>query len=234
MEEKKFSGFSQKSSAIPVPDKFFSEILPDIEDINELRVTLFVYWYIKHKKGYPRFIKFDELKKRIGMVNNSGMADITGDELLGKALELAYKRGTLFMTELEIRGIREEVILFNMEPEKSGLEKFSVSANVDLDVEDDISEKKNIFGLYEQNIGMITPIVAEELRKAEEEYPPEWITDAFKEAVEMNKRNWRYISRILETWSIKGKEDGKAGRYTKKAEGTEKYFRGKYGHMVQR
>ena len=61
--------------------------------------------------------------------------------------------------------------------------------------------------LYEQNIGMLTPMIADELRDAERHYPAEWIADAFREAVELNKRSWRYVVRILERWRVEGRKD---------------------------
>jgi DNA replication protein len=74
----------------------------------------------------------------------------------------------------------------------------------------------NIFTLYEQNIGMITPMIAEELKEAEKLYPPRWIEEAFKEAVTLNKRSWRYIARILERWASEGKDSGEHKRDIKK------------------
>jgi DnaD/phage-associated family protein len=69
-------------------------------------------------------------------------------------------------------------------------------------------ERPTIFSLYEQNIGLLVPLVAEQLTDAAERYPAEWIKDAFREAVEQNKRNWSYIRAILRRWEIEGR-DGK-------------------------
>jgi DnaD/phage-associated family protein len=80
---------------------------------------------------------------------------------------------------------------------------------------------------------MLTPMVAEELKEAEKLYPQDWIGDAIKEAVNQNKRNWRYISAILERWSTEGRGDGTYRRDFKKTD-PDKYIKGKYGHMVQR
>jgi DnaD/phage-associated family protein len=91
----------------------------------------------------------------------------------------------------------------------------------------------NIFTLYEQNIGMITPMIAEELKEAEKLYPPLWIEEAFKEAVTLNKRSWKYIARILERWTSEGKDSGEYKRDIKKG-GPNKYIKGKYGHLVKR
>ena len=76
--------------------------------------------------------------------------------------------------------------------------------------------KPNIFALYEDNIGMLTPILAEELKEAEELYPVGWVGEAFQIAAAENRRRWGYISAILRRWVAEGKDDGKSGRYSKK------------------
>jgi DnaD/phage-associated family protein len=96
-----------------------------------------------------------------------------------------------------------------------------------------LTPRESIFTLYEQNIGMITPMIAEELKEAEKVYPEQWIKQAFEEAVVLNKRSWRYISRILERWAGEGKEDGKY-RQSFKKNSPNKYIEGKYGHLVKR
>ena len=63
--------------------------------------------------------------------------------------------------------------------------------------------RTTIYELYEQNVGLLTPLLAEELREAEDTYPAAWIEDAFREAVAQNKRNWRYVRRILEKTASK-------------------------------
>ena len=66
-------------------------------------------------------------------------------------------------------------------------------------------ERPNIFTLYEQNMGLLLPLLAEELREAGEHYPVEWIEEAFRLAVQQNKRNWSYIRAILKRWESEGK-----------------------------
>ena len=70
------------------------------------------------------------------------------------------------------------------------------------------SERPNIFQLYEENVGMLTPLVADELRAAEEEYPAGWVEAAIREAAAGNVRSWRYIEAILERWKREGEERG--------------------------
>lgn len=70
-------------------------------------------------------------------------------------------------------------------------------------------DNKNIFALYESNIGVLTSIMADTLQEAEKEYPTDWIFDAVKLAVENNKRNWKYCEAILKRWKADGKDNGK-------------------------
>jgi len=94
--------------------------------------------------------------------------------------------------------------------------------------------RPGIFELYEQNVGVITPLLAEQLAEAERLYPPAWIEEAFTEAVSYNKRNWKYISRILETWAAKGRDDGARGQDSIRAIDSGKDLTGKYAYLFNR
>jgi len=74
------------------------------------------------------------------------------------------------------------------------------------------ARRENVFQLYEANIGPITPLVAEALQEAEQLYPYEWLEEALREAALLNKRSWRYASRILERWATEGRKREEAGR----------------------
>lgn len=67
-----------------------------------------------------------------------------------------------------------------------------------------VLDRPTVFRLYEQNIGPLTPLIAERLIRAVESYPVDWIESAIGEAVTYNRRNWRYIARILENWATDG------------------------------
>ena len=76
----------------------------------------------------------------------------------------------------------------------------------------------NIFALYEENVGMLSPIMVEKLKEAEESYPLAWIREAFTIAVTHNKRSWQYISGILRRWAAEGKDHGEPGRHSPEAD----------------
>src|SRR5690606_37380883 len=75
------------------------------------------------------------------------------------------------------------------------------------------TDRPNLFKLYEDNFGALTPMMAETIKADMETYQPDWIEDAMKEAVEYNARNWKYVQAILRNWQAKGRkrsnEEGK-------------------------
>jgi len=72
-----------------------------------------------------------------------------------------------------------------------------------------------ISSLYEDNIGRLTPTIAERLKDIVKEYPAGWFEEALKEAVGLEHRNLKYIEAILERWKKEGfksqRKGGKAG-----------------------
>jgi len=58
--------------------------------------------------------------------------------------------------------------------------------------------------LYEQNIGILTPGIAEKLKWIRDTLPDGWFQAALQEALEYNKRSLAYILTILERWKVEG------------------------------
>jgi DnaD/phage-associated family protein len=234
---KAFNGFPLKTKFTPIPNVFFSEVLPRIDDLAELKVTLHIIGVLYQKKGYPRYVTFDELTSDPTLVRGLRGED-DGSSPLRRGLDSAVSRGTLLHLALERNGDVHDLYFVNTEADRKALEKIksgeiklgTLAKNEPYPVN---SGQHDIFTLYEQNIGMLTPIIAEELKEAEKLYPASWIQDAFKEAVDLNKRSWRYISRILERWAAEGKHDGESGRDSETESSPEEYRR-RYGHLLKR
>jgi len=235
---KQFSGFPAKMQFTPIPNVFFSRLLPQISDIAELKTTLHIFGSLYHKRGYPRFITYSEL-----LGNTSLMSSLTGgakspDEILRNALEMAIKRGTLLHMVVDRDGAPEDIYFLNTESDSQIVAKIRngefrlPGLKAGGQALSKTEEQPDIFTLYEQNIGMLTPMIAEELLEAEKHYPVGWIRDAIKEAVNQNKRKWNYISAILERWSSEGRRNGTYRRYSKTD--PDKYIKGKYGGVVRR
>jgi DnaD/phage-associated family protein len=79
------------------------------------------------------------------------------------------------------------------------------------------SETRNIFRVYEENIGALTPIISDILANAEKDYGIVWVIDAITLAVKNKKRNWRYCETILARWREEGKDDGEGKPAPKEA-----------------
>jgi DNA replication protein len=224
-----FDGFPRQMRFTPVPNLVFSALFPLITDMVELKVLFHVFEILYVKKGSPRYTSLDELLQQANVISSLKAEPRAA---LSKALDsltvkgILLRAGDLYLVNNEANQAAVEQIKSN-ELVLPGLTVSPVQAVV-------APEAPDLFTLYEQNIGMLTPLIADELREAAKNYPEAWIKDAVKEAVTANKRNWRYISRILEHWSTEGKDDGTYRGNPQKDADPDKFIRGKYGHMVQR
>lgn len=203
----------------------------------ELKLTLHLFWRLYQKRGALKFVTYRELMGDKTLIE--GMEETSSpDGVLRNALEAAVDRGVLLRLVLEREAEPEEIYFINNEASRKAIARVQ-SGELSLGAlpqpQPYIKEEKpNIFSLYEQNIGLLTPMVAEELQEAERLYPAPWIEEAFREAVDLNKRSWRYIARILERWSSEGRESGKSRRHPKAKRDPDRYIKGKYGHVVRR
>ncbi|MCX7838814.1 MAG: DnaD domain protein [Anaerolineae bacterium] len=198
-----FSGFpAGKLEVTPLPNLFFSELLPAIDDLAELKVTLHLFWLLARRK--TPYVRASELRADRTLIQSLSIVNTTLDDALARAVA----RGTL----LEWNAQDDALYFLNNERGRRALEKIEEEhpPRSNLAPEPATSqERPNIFALYEQNIGLLTPLIVEELKEAEREYPSEWIAEAIRLAVEHNKRNWRYARAILERWKTEGRDTGK-------------------------
>ncbi|MBT9163750.1 MAG: hypothetical protein DDT24_00670 [Chloroflexi bacterium] len=229
---RRFPGFPTRTGYTPIPNPFFSAVLPQIQELSELRVTLHIFWALYRKKGYPRFVTYGELRG-----DQALMSSFSAEEDLRHALETAVERGTLLCLQMDRDGESEELYFLNTELARRAIvqiENGEIHLGSMVKVEPAATkERRNIFTLYEENIGLLTPLIAEDLKEAEKLYPASWIEDAFRESVRLNKRNWRYISRILERWALRGKDYGTA-RESPKADISPKEYIQKYGPLTRK
>ncbi|MDH7487425.1 MAG: DnaD domain protein [Anaerolineae bacterium] len=235
---KGFAGFpAARLPTTPIPDLFFSELLPAIDDLAELKVTLHCFWLLAQKKGTFRYIRRQELLSDEVLLRGLETAERPAATALQQALERAVARGTLLQATVERDGQTEEWYFLNsaggrqiaerlQRGDWTDLPELATAESVRLQL-----ARPNIFVLYEQNIGPLTPLIAEELREAEQSYPAEWIEEAFRIAVEQNVRRWRYARAILERWRQEGKDDKTAQRDDRQER--YRYIRGEYAEFIE-
>jgi DNA replication protein len=209
-----FLGFSEHTTdQIRIPDQFFRQVLFEIEDINELRLTLYIFWYLDRIEGPFHYIRFTDLTKDSQFTQSMGSDAKAVRIAVGEALQKAVSRGTLLQAEVPNKSKHENIICLNspkgralIEAIRQGTWRMPESTQQPTDT---YTERPNIFQLYEANIGPLTPMIADALRDAENTYQANWIEDAFRIAVESNKRNWHYIEAILRRWQEGGRDDRK-------------------------
>jgi len=229
---KPFDGFQKNMRYTPLPNVFFSRIAPETDDIAELKAVLHIFYLLYQKRGYPRYVSEAELLADKALVSGAG-----GAAALVRGLRQAAEHGVLLRCELERGGKPVMLYLLNSDEGReacSGIQsgEIDVAAVPVREALDHVEGTPNIFELYESNIGMLTPMIGDELKEAERIYPASWIEDAFREAVSRNKRSWRYIETILKRWASEGRGDGETGRDSK--EDPDRYVKGRYGHVVKR
>jgi DNA replication protein len=234
---KGFSGFpAGKLRFTSIPNLFFSELLPAIDDLAELKVTLHILWLLSQKKDYPRYVSSQELSGDGVLLGGLKSLGEGSRESLREGLERAVARGTLLHVAVEQNGKRDDLYFINTDRGRQAVEKIRrgqlelgvtvLPAEPPMEV-----ERPNIFVLYEQNIGLLQPLIAEQLKDAEQTFPGEWIEEAFQIAVERNKRSWAYVHAILERWATEGKDDGKGKRDSRKDR--YRYIEGKYSKYIK-
>lgn len=213
-----FAGYiDAERDAVPVPARFFTDVLPEITSLGELRATTFFFRLVAHAGGpeapIPESaIVGDRVLRHAFRVDGTHTAD-TRDAILD-ALDRAVARGTLL--RVVARSGRRSVAWYFLHTPVTrelvqAIQRGAIGPPKAMWVDDHAPEvtadPPTAFYLYEQNIGPLTPLIADHITRAMDAYPQSWIEDAIEEAVTYNRRSWRYIERILETWSQQGRPD---------------------------
>jgi DnaD/phage-associated family protein len=216
-------------------------LLEQIDDLAELKVTLRGLWLAHQKKGALRAVSREEFLSDRVLLRGLKSIDETPQEAIQRGLSRAVEHHTFLVYQPDPARPQHQLYALNTESERRALQRMGapVSLTPQEDAEDETApgppfdEKLNIFAVYENNIGTISPMLAEQLKDAEGLYPWAWISEAFQIAVAQNKRSWAYISAILRRWADEGKDHGEPGRHPKednRAKYLEEYQR-RRGHL---
>ena len=210
-----FAGFPAIAKGTVLPNLFFAIVLPKMREPGDVLAFLWASRLVQDGRGDPRFVSADGI-----WADPAARASF---EAIGGGRG-GLERGLAHCTELgALLGLRltgqagDEVVYFVNNPASRRAVARARGGEIRLRPETIVApvamvSPPGIFRLYEEHIGTITPLVGERLLAAVENYPPEWIEEAFREAAELNKRNWRYVERILQNWAQEGRGDETAGR----------------------
>ncbi len=207
-----FKGFTDSETFTQLPDSFFRQLLNEISDASELKVTLYAIWRIEHMDGPFRAMRETDFDaKDLGL----------GAEAVASGLKKAVRRGSLLKQSPEsVKGSKHEanVLYFLNSPRGRAAADAFAKGNwsESAKIMSAPLERPNVFKLYEENIGPLTPLIADALKDAETTYSSEWIADAIELAVKNNKRNWKYCEAILKRWKEEGRAEKQNRRDDKK------------------
>ena len=224
-----FIGFPDaKMLAVTVPDLFFVDLLPQIDDLAELKVTVYFFWLLNEREGELRCIRGAEMRGDETLLNSLNLESELRSplEALEDALQRAVARNTLLRLDVETgpppsgpegeasgqEHQAEDWYFLNTAKGRQSVAAIRqgrlaelqsvVPAEARLQV-----ERPNVFVLYEQNFGLMTAMIADQLRDLEKSYPPNWIVEAMEIALLNNKRHLNYIRAVLRRWEAEGKDN---------------------------
>ena len=216
MRARNGASFNSHSQPSALPAYFFSELLPAIDDLAELKLTIFALASLQQKEGDYRYLRYGEFAADAHLMAGLATVDasMTAPEALKRALQKATERGTLLVAAVKVEG---EAKRYYMAADASGRAlhqrieagEWRPAAAGEIEL---LPARPSIYGLYEENIGVLTPMIAEAIKDAEATYPQDWIEEAMRLSVEGNKRNWRYIRAILVRWQQEGRGGETRGR----------------------
>ncbi len=215
----RFTGFpAGKTRTIRLPESFFQSVFPMLETSLEIKTALLAFWLLEQQEGTSRFLRLDDFIQPPAWFNENSKTKIKN--AVQKLVDIG-----LLLTALP-EGYTETLYFLNSERGKALSQAYqngvwspgedSTGLNVD-------RERRTVYQLYEENIGPLTPLIADALQDAVKTYSEDWIAEAIQIAVENNVRRWKYVEAILASWK-------KEGRYaqTKRdyEESYRKYFQG--------
>ncbi|MCI0520552.1 MAG: DnaD domain protein [Chloroflexi bacterium] len=229
MNKSVFGGFTEiGGQGAALPEQFFRELLPLLDDLGEVKLILYALWLLEHKDGAFRALRCADFSADARL-----SAAIGGEAAIDLALERAAAHGALLAVE---DGETGEKLYFVNSPRgqaavqailSGGWQAQEAPGGDSLPPE----AQTNIFSLYEEVIGPLTPRVADELAEAEKTYPADWIVEAIGLAKKKNIRNWRYARAILERWRVEGRNERKDRQDPEKAR--RRFVEGEFADFVE-
>ena len=231
-----FKGFAEgKVRFTPVPGPFFRELLPEIDHLGELKVTLYAFWRLNRMEGVFRWLRRSDFLADSEFMQGLGPDVSSAEAALDDALIRCERRGTFLRATLPQEDGEESIYFINSPKGRAAIQAI---ARGDWRPEDDqqmplelIQDRPNIYRLYEEHISPLTPMIAEALREAEELYPGSWVEEAIRIAVENNVRRWSYVEAILSRWQEGGRDERKDRRDSEKDR--RRYIEGEFSDYIE-
>src|SRR4030042_2575013 len=151
-----FPGFPDEiTTQIRIPEQFFHQVLLATNNLDELKLTLYIFWRLDRMEGLFRYIRFTDLLKEKHLVDSISKDPDKARSVLQAALNRTIKHGILLQADISTDEGQEKLICLNsprgravvgaiQRDEWRGREKWDQSLEI-------YSEHPNIYKLYEAN-----------------------------------------------------------------------------------
>mgnify|MGYP006276831029 CR=1 FL=1 len=220
---------AQTAHLVPLPAHFVDHVLPQIASIVELKVTLHVFAMVTRQTVRPRRVSWDMLCDDDTLMQSLQVTAVHARprDLLAEGLSAAVQRGTLMhVVRNDAHGRAVNWYLVRTEANQAWAKRHEGI------LEDEPAPAPlGVVAVYEQHIGVVSPMILAEIQQAQRRYPDAWIIEAIHEAVVANSHSWRYVAKILARWARDGRHGMTADATTLD---TDRYTDGTYGGLFRR
>lgn len=191
---------------LPFSDHFLSDVLPRLNDADLIKVMFFIQFRCDRQEGENHYLFIRQILESTTLQHWLGGTNI--EERIKQSLKNALNNRLVLSGNHP--SIPNATLIFPTdEAGQASLQRLIKGlwqpTPTDHMPETQTKPQKNIYQLYEENIGPLTPLLSEDLTAAQEEFPAQWIEEAFHIAVKNNARSWRYIDAVLKSWQKEGK-----------------------------
>ncbi len=217
--------FPRGYRSTPVPNPLLADLLVKITDPDELRLTLRAVWALHQERAFPPSLTMPELASDRTVAAMLGAAAEDLENRVSALLNKAAERGTLL--KIPVRDGQDRYYL-NTEPVRRALARQGIApeetreaagAETEFETWPDLeaaAEPSLAVVAYEENIGQITPLVAEKIRDAIDDHSELAVIDAIRTAAARDTRNWNYIAALLRRPQREQAEHGEPGGHPQK------------------
>ena len=214
-----------------IPARLLTDLLSRVDSLAETRLTLYCYQQVGRLPEPDAWLRAGELRSDPVLLDlMSGLSELhTPREVLDDALEKALVRNSLLGLALPgADGEPDDTALFpNTETGRrlrASMDATGSAARSAGGVPPvaQLSESEP-FRLYHQNFGLLTPVLADQLRNLIEDFPLPWVCEAMEIALARNKKALAYVKAILNRWEREARESGAADAFPRAREPMEPY-----------
>lgn len=231
----RFSGLTNENpTTFHVPEQLFHFLLSDIGEEDVIKIVLFFLMKVMHIEGPFIYLEPEDFFQDPILVHSFSKTGENPRQLIETSLKKTVELNLILEGIVPSENQERRYYFLNSPKGRAAIKaiqsgKWNQKAN-QIGKGNFSEGDVNIYKVYEENIGLITPLIADALKDAEISYPETWIYDAIRIAAEKNKRNWSYILAILKRWKAEGKDgrnDRKDGEKDRK-----RYTDGEYSEFI--